>query len=314
MLTRGGAVAFDVASGTAGKIRSMADHESPISRLEAPPVFIVGMHRSGTTWAYELLASHPEVAGVFESGLFSADLGIAPLFSPVHWYEGEVRGEDERLFGARFRLSQLLTRAQALSEVRELTASWLGRVIQPRHRYLVEKTPQHVYSMRLIAELFPGCAFIHVIRDGRDVAVSVEQAGRSWPRGRVRSAELSGVAQRWAAAVLAGRRAADLGFRYTEVRFEQLKEQPEQELARLFDFCGIEATDELVSSLAAGAAIEARRSAGGDVFRRRGYVGSWKKRFSMRERLHFDRAAGALLVELGYERNRRWWLPRPLGR
>lgn len=289
----------------------MTDPVDPLARLAAPPIFVVGMHRSGTTWVYEMLAGHPEVAGVFESGLFSADLGVAPIFSPVHWYaDAKALEEDRRFFGAAFRLNQLLTRDQALADTRALAASWLIRAMESGHRFLVEKTPQHLYTMPLIAELFPGSMFVHVIRDGRDVAVSVEEAARSWPRGRVRSADPRAVAGRWAFAIETARREADAhSLRYAEVRFELLKQHPESELARLFDFCRIPADAALVSSIVDRASLEARRASSADAFRRRGAAGDWRERFGLLERLRFDRAAGALLVELGYEHSRRWWWP-----
>jgi hypothetical protein len=38
----------------------------------------------------------------------------------------------------------------------------------------VEKTPKHIFSIPLLRELFPGCKFIILLRDGRDVACSIE--------------------------------------------------------------------------------------------------------------------------------------------
>lgn len=278
--------------------------------LEAPPVFIVGAHRSGTTWAYDLVASHPEVAGVFESGLFSADLGVAPLFSPAHWYESdEVLERDREFFGAQFRLNQLLEREDALDDVRRLTSSWLSRALGPTHRYVVEKTPQHLFTMPLINELLPGAAFVHIIRDGRDVAASVKAASTSWPRGRIREANLRAVAGSWRTAIETARRSAeDNALRYLEVRFEELRHAPEPTLAGVFEFCRIPASPERVSAAVVDSDLERRRAQGGDAFRRKGESGSWREDMGLRERMFFDRAAGELLVSLGYAADRRWWL------
>jgi hypothetical protein len=281
----------------------------PLAQLEAPPAFVVGMHRSGTTWAYDLLTAHPKVAGIFESGFFSADLGVAPLFHRTHWYGDEATLEaDRRLFGLSFRLNQLLSREEALEDVRALASAWLGRALGPSHRFLVEKTPQHLYTMHLIDELFPGAAFVHLIRDGRDVAVSLEAAGRSWARGRVREANRRTAAHRWAAAIARARHlATEHGLRYTEVRYEDLRARVPGTLESLFEFCRIPAEPGDIEQAWDAAALERRRSGESDPFRRRG-TSEWRQRFRLLDRLRFDRAAGALLVELGYESSRRWWL------
>lgn len=287
--------------------------DDPFAQLAAPPVFVVGMHRSGTTWVYDMLCAHPEAAGVFESGLFSRDLGIARLLGGGHWYYRDPAAleRDRQFFGAASRLNQLLGREELIRDLRALTGRWLSRALEPGDRYLVEKTPQHLWTMSLIAELFPGAAFVHVIRDGRDVGLSLQAAGRSWLSRRRRGHDYRATAARWAAGVSFARTEArrhDL--RYTEVRYEDLRAGPGRELRRLLDFCRMPVSDDVVSAIIMETRLETRRQGAQDAFRRSGEVGGWRKRFNVLDRLRFDRAAGDLLVELGYERDRRWWLRR----
>lgn len=290
-----------------------------LGQLSAPPVFVVGLHRSGTTWIFDMLTSHPQVAGVFESGLFSANLGLSPLFAAEHWYPDEQRLEsDRRFFGASFRLNQLIERGEFLSDVRDLSGRWLERALGPGDRYLVEKTPQHLEVMTTIAELFPGAAFIHVIRDGRDMVVSRQAAARSWPGLHSRSVDVRQTAAYWAGGVTKARETAEReGLRYIEVRYEEMREAPTDGLSRLFDFVAIPADDELIADICDQSSLSKQRRGEQDAFRRRGEVGGWRESFGLRDRFRFDRGAGRMLVELGYEPNRSWWLrgrPQTAGR
>ncbi len=280
-----------------------------LSQLATPPIFVVGAHRSGTTWVYDLLTSHPQVSGVFESALFSRDLGIASLFHPTHWYDSKKRASDREFFGRSFRLRQLLTREQLVDDVRELTAGWLATSLEPETRFLVEKTPQHAEVIPLLSELFPGAAFVNVIRDGRDVAVSTLEAQRSWQGGgRVRRASVPMIAERWGRSIRAAREgAATSKARYTELRFEELHCNP-CSISRIFEWCGVPVDPELVASIVAINEFSAHQTTGNDAFRRRGRVGDWRSALGLRARFEFDRAAGDLLRELGYESKRLWWL------
>ena len=282
----------------------------PLAQLAAPPTFVVGLHRSGTTWIYDLLTAHPEVAGVFESGMFATDLGFGPLFDPTHWAPGETGEKQKQLFGSA-RLRQLMRRDEMVDEVRAVSARWLARPLRPEHRYLVEKTPQHGYVMPLIAELFPGAGFIQVIRDGRDVAVSVEAAARSWGGFRYRGHADHG--KLWADGVSTIRRAAhNHELRYTEVRYEDMRSAPVARLRELTEFVGIPADEPTLQRMVDAASIEKLQTGPDDQFRRRGNTGDWADRFGLRDRRRFHRGAGQTLLDLGYETTRWWWL-RPGG-
>lgn len=102
-----------------------------------------------------------------------------------------------------------------------------------------------------------------------------------------------------------------LGDRYTEVRYEDLLEHPEKEMARLFGFLGASQDERIVRQ-----AVEANyfeKLAGREVsnedstsFFRKGVAGEWRTVFTGRDRAIYKEIVGVLLTELGYEQGNDW--------
>ena len=94
-----------------------------------------------------------------------------------------------------------------------------------------EKTPAHVYQMDLIHEVYPKAQFVHILRNGRDVVRSLQNVEWS-PR------EIRWSVNRWKSSIEAGR---SFGSQfpeglYTEVRFEELTNNPESSARSLCEF------------------------------------------------------------------------------
>jgi hypothetical protein len=273
-----------------------------IASLAAPPVFVVGAHRSGTTWVFEALSAHPEVAGVFESYLFAPRAGFAGLLHDELWRHG-VQGHSRNLTGHGVGVGQLVDRATAIDAVRDLSGRWLGEAIGTDDRYLVEKTPEHYMTVRLIAEVFPSARFVHVLRDGRDVAVSMRAAGRTWqPSWKALTYGPPWfAARRWAQTVATARRELmQIANPSLEVRYEDLHRDPEQTLRRLFDFCDIPVDDAMLSDIATRTSFSSHASTGEKRFFRRGEVGEWRTAFGRLDPLVFRLAAADVMAEAGY--------------
>jgi hypothetical protein len=167
------------------------------------------------------------------------------------------------------------------------------------------------------AVMFPEARFIHVIRDGRDVALSMRRAPESWEPAMGVGLPMAWRAESWRRQVENVRAHRDfLGSRYVEIRFEDLRADVAAAAHALFDFSGIPYDDTVLERVRAGTELssysDAVRRHG---FRGRGKVGGWQGGFTLRDAVGFNRAAGDLLIELGYERDKGWWrelLPRPL--
>lgn len=93
-----------------------------------------------------------------------------------------------------------------------------------------DKTPGHSECMTEASEHWPGAHFIHLIRDGRDVALS-------WrPMWFAPSKDVGVLAATWAGIVQRARTQGRQLEHYLEVRYEALVAQPEAELRRICSF------------------------------------------------------------------------------
>ncbi len=120
------------------------------------PVFIVGMPRSGTTLAEQIIDAHPQGYGAGELGLISElfrDLGLVPGNS-------YATGPDE------YDPKKLAEVAKIYrQETREMAGDSAVRVI-------VDKAPMNFHYLGMIAAAFPDAKIIHCQRDPRDTCLS----------------------------------------------------------------------------------------------------------------------------------------------
>ena len=282
------------------------DLEMPaaFANLAAPPVFISGSARSGTTWTYDMFARHPDVHGVCESWILSQTHGITSVLTQTYWDQDAKRYWEAQLdvpVGA----IQLLPYQEVIRDLRDLVAGWLVRGKEDRHRYLVAKEP---IDIRATSILFPEARFVHVIRDGRNVALSMKRASETWDPTMGVGLPMSVRAEGWRRQVENVRAHRDaLGGRYLEVRYEAMLADPVAAIRTLFEFSGIEHDEDLALSISRSTNLSSyddkARTSG---FRGGGQRGSWAHAFSIRDAVGFHRAAGSLLIELGYEPDRRW--------
>src|SRR5262249_51915433 len=109
------------------------------------PIFVVGMPRSGTTLAEQILASHPEVHGAGEL----EDVDRLTNASPQRLGGAESYPE------CMARLDAATTRALAESHVQKL------RQLGGTAARVVDKMPFNFFHLGLIATLFPRARIIH---------------------------------------------------------------------------------------------------------------------------------------------------------
>jgi Sulfotransferase family len=290
--------------------------------MTVPKVFVVGCARSGTSWVRSILSQGPVVSGP-ESHLFptlyrplmadgrAEQRRVAVLHAfdqraaagPALGHQGPHRWTSRENLASLFdgAVDQCPTNeAVARMVLGEVLSAYFDRHHDGRARVLAEKTPRHLYFADRILRWWPEAAVVEVVRDGRDVCVSLKAKSewRSWAAG-----EVTDQAARWADAVRVGRRfAAAPGHegRWLTVRYEKLEARPLEEVARLFDFVGLPITRTRAAEIAEATTPERVRAAFDVHHVRQGGSGGWRESFSDSDCRRFDEVAGAELDQLGY--------------
>jgi len=265
-------------------------------------VIVLGVRRSGTTLLRVMLDRNaalavpdesyfvPQLAqrhrGQVDPSAFVEDLRRLPTLA--EW------GLSPSAVGVRLRPG--MTTGEAIAAVFEAYAAERGK---PRWG---DKTPLYMQHLPLLERLFPTARFVHLIRDGRDAAVSflsvprgIMTEGWGYPR------DAAGFAALWATemrdARTLGRR---LGGRYLELRYEALVADPAGSLAEVCGFAALEYEDAMLGYV--GQTDSARKEHQQRLNEPpRVGVRDWRTEMSEDDRRAFERVAGDLLSELGYE-------------
>lgn len=265
------------------------------------PVFIVGCPRSGTTLLRDLLRSHPNLT-------FPPESQFIPRYyraygNPANQQQA-IRIGEVILRTRSIRTWQIDLEPKAFAGCRTfreilclLFGAWLKREGKTRWG---DKTPQYVMDIPLLLELFPEAKIIHIIRDGRDVALSSIKVNFE---GNIYKA-----ACRWDQSVRSGRRcgASLPSNTYHEVRYEALLAAPAVVMRQVCDFLEEPYTDCVLqlSPIPLHALTGAPWIASTPANRSRQIVGAnsskWKTSLSASDCLLFESVAGDLLLSLGY--------------
>jgi hypothetical protein len=275
---------------------------------EPPFPYIVGVERSGTTLTRAMLTSHPDL-DITEEAPFRVDMSLK------HARYEQPQGVDIEAFVSDLCRDRFFSYwGLSEDEVRRLlrgtappTYSDAMRAVF-RHRAQVvgktrygDKTPSAVNFLPLLAQLFPEARFIHVIRDGRDVALSqvnVESGRHS----------VGDVALEWKAQIERGQRdGGTLGSkRYREIRYEELVDDPERVVRSLCEFVELEYDPCMLRYHERAEAIVGSPETA--PFDRNIYLPptkglrDWRHQMRKRDLETFETIAGDLLQKLGYER------------
>jgi hypothetical protein len=278
-----------------------------VTTARNPYVFVVGCPRSGTTLLQRMLDSHPQLA-------VSNDPHFIP-FAPRGVREGhDVPVTPDlvdwllsyRTFG-RLELGDDEVRevAAASAVYSELVERLYDLYARKRGKQLAgEKTPRYVRFLPHLHSLFPLAKVVHLIRDGREVALSMldwAKPKRGPGRFRLWQAEPVAVgALSWHWHVTTGRR--DAVEPHREVRYHELIERPEAVLRELADFLELSFATEMLEYHRGRRRSEPGLSAKDAWLPPTSGLRDWRTQMSEPDVELFEAIAGDLLSELGYER------------
>lgn len=198
---------------------------------------IVGAPRSGTTLLRFMLDSHPMLAIPPETGFLPEANKIKQtgtqareeLFRLVTTFPADAPVWPDFDLDAR----QLWEELQEIEpfDIREGVRAFyrLYALEQEKERY-GDKTPIYCEHVGAIEELLPEAHFLHIIRDGRDVALSLR------PLWFAPGQDIGTLANYWSRLVRSACEAGRAAKAYMEVRYEELIRRPEVELKRIGAF------------------------------------------------------------------------------
>ena len=248
--------------------------------------FICGAPKSGTTWLQRLLDAHPAVVCSGE-GHFIERLA-APMLQVGKQYNAHLRLVAERVYQGHPYYNALEER-----DLAPLVHSFIITLMARRHKrgavVIGDKTPRYTEFLNQLLTLFPDARFLHMVRDPRDVTVSMLHhclragyADALTSGSRVQAELTANSAKAWLKAqVLFARFAEANPEQCLELRYEDLSASPDDVLARTFRFLGVSDAPDIIKAAKESASFEkwAGRKRGDEdktSFFRKGLVGDWK--------------------------------------
>jgi hypothetical protein len=325
------------------------------STVNNPQVFfIVGGGKSGTTWLKRLLNAHPEILCLGEGRIFNREWGrddfrhLEVKVPPRSLYGALSGSEDLRLWAQRSIWGKEEDVEKHIDNLTRLAIDYFlqQRLSKTRKWIVGDKTPFLVGSNVLeeTQRIYPEAKVIHMIRDGRDVEISMlhhrwknsvdrggphvlkpeeEERRRAHENGDLQKLaetgwfdedELRRRARLWSSQVAGAVKDGPelLGDNYAEVTYEGLLEDTKAQVSRLVRFLGGSSDEEIVRRCVRKASFEklskGRKRGEEDPtsFFRKGVAGDWKNVFTEKDKQIFKEEAGTLLVKLGYETDNAW--------
>ncbi len=270
--------------------------------------FFVGSGRSGTTLFRNVFDSHPQLAVMHEGHFIGAMARLRRRYETRDGFATTTFVND--LYRNDNFLRQGVERAIVTGALVESPpgdlADAVRRVLEcfaavNDKPYYGDKTPGYVAQIAQLSEMFPDAKFVHIIRDGRDVATSYLDRDEWGP------STIGEAAYYWRTRVGRGSEVGGrLGpHRYREVRYEDMVEDPEGTARELCDFLGLDFDPAMMAYHEKGREFAASTKhpdafAGLSKPVTKG-MRDWRSEMAPEDVALFETIAGDLLRRLGYE-------------
>jgi len=288
------------------------DLHANIAELLAKDLFFIGAHpKSGTTWLQVMLNAHPEVSCSGEGHFLDR---FAPLLEhALNTHNQLIARKNDSIFKEFKPFPYFDKEALAYLLMSSISLLLLRSNDHRRVRAIGEKTPDNVLHFATLAVLLPRARFVHVVRDGRDCAVSAwfhnlrVNPQETRRRHKDMADFIASMARSWKHYVERGMRfaAANPG-RCLLVRYENVASQPHETMGAVFGFLGVDASFGVLRRCVDEGRFE--KMSGGRQpgvedsasFLRQGTPGNWRRHLTPEANRAFLDTAGDLMTMLGY--------------
>lgn len=285
--------------------------ETPESTGQNPFVFVVGCPRSGTTLLQRMLDNHPQLTVANDTHFITraAKIELRKEADPVLTNELLTKVRNYRRFG---RMGLGATDVEKAAEGCRTYSAFVSKLYDIRAEHMGkplsgEKTPDFCRQIPALNKMFPRAKFVHIIRDGRDTALSAMNWATStkgpgkwslWAEDPVGTCALW---WRWQAGTgMRDGHTQDEGI-YHPVRYERLVEDPSNELSAIAAFLGIPNADEMGNFFVGKTKTNPNLSAKSAWLRPTKGLREWRNQMDEEDVAVFEGITHTLLKQLGYK-------------
>ncbi|MDJ0844340.1 sulfotransferase family protein [Crocosphaera sp.] len=269
-------------------------------------IFIVGVPRSGTTLLRVMLDSHPNLAVGPESPWIAGSYGNITSFKDLYYSLVEDKRGPVVNFSGLSEKDVALILGEAFAKILNSYAQAKGK-----KRWL-EKTPDHITEIPFLIKLFPNSKYIHIVRDGRDVACSSHKEKKTWGKNlnlsnqqeKVRNSRLNAL-QRWCLWITQFEKwQQEYELNVCQIRYEDLVKEPRYILEKILSFINETWSDDVLNYGQKKHDIPSWEAGSRDVSQQSQItdkgVGQWKNKFTNTDKLITASFADHLLIKYGY--------------
>ncbi|WP_079478174.1 sulfotransferase [Halobacillus salinus] len=264
------------------------------------PIFIGGAGRSGTTLLRVMLNAHPNLCSGPEFKLMP---DIINLYNKMN-----SQGFESIL--KSYHLDNQYLKETYAKFISDLFNNFL---LDNHANRIVEKTPHNVLMMKEVSQIFPEAKFIHVVRDGRDVASSLTDM--KWtdfegnPIWYVKN--INNASEYWMKVVSQGLKDAQdpsMNGKVLLVSYEDLIDDPKSVMEKVLNFIDEPWSDLVLEHEKVSRVNEPIESSTEQVSKKiyKSSKKRWREKFTEEDKGTFKQIAGEMLVHLGYEDNSNW--------
>ncbi len=270
-----------------------------VKHRELLPVHVIGHGRSGTSILCILMRKYFQISFGTESQFIVRYYRQLGKYGDLKKDENLKRLVDNISEERFFRRSQKfnnfkLDPQQFYNDVKERTyrgvldAAFLQLARHQKMERWGDKTPEYVHNLHVLKELYPDAQYIHIVRDGRDVASS------SFKHGLMGVQNMYMAASQWKESVMnVNKFAKDFdSTQFLEFRYEDFLTDPVKIFSDLIRYLRIDdANGELINHISDNIGSDLKST----------NFNKWKTQLSKKERLLYENVAADILQGHGYE-------------